>query len=442
VTNGSQYAGGFGSALYATIYQAQNNEVIWTAANSAITNVFSGPASLAATTATRVTVNPITDTFAYSVIDTSETITFSALAQSFAQEITAVTTEQTSFVATGITAGLWRLPHETTTVNRPTIKTVPTTLSQTVFAESAMTVAWQALTVTQLGEYITKTPITRLGIAFEDSFRLSTTRTRLDQNQGYATSQSYVITLPGSVVTTGFGTDTGTITSWGFSESTSARSGKTSYLPRALGATTTMPTFAYPYEGRTIEGLVGFRTPNDSVAAFYDLAGINEALVFANLFPLASRGVTTVMPINNFDYYTSSGDEENYDIGNAGILSLSGLSGTGTSTATVGSETSKETFTFEFTPQGQGFRTTIAQRTSVGSVANLGKFETAYYGFLGGIYLQDGSTTVSKTRGFSSLASGSAAQYYEPISFFTVTNFSERTALVWTASRNSMAVPA
>jgi len=432
-------AGHVGAVLARTIYQAADTEVIWACANSQLGNLPQQAASAIATSFTRLTVEPIEATAAVQVIDSKNpgtTNTFSLSAQTASLQWQ--TTRTVSIETTQVRQEA--LPAETESTVSSTIDAVPSETVYTQFASYSQTLSYVQKTLTQWGSVREKTNFVRAGVQFETTYSSYATRTVLAQEQ-FTTSESESLFIQGTQVSGTFinstgGTEAFNYYSLDYEENYVELNGKTVLsAPAQFAATTSLS----PTPQRSIAGPIGYKDGANSVCNFYG-GGISGSTLYCvgNLHPLQSRQIKTLMP-STFEFFTET---ENADI--VGTVSISGLTASATSTFTTQSDgttvTQEDTFSFVLDPQGAPRTTTVLQDVRL-SVRNLGSYETAHQYIQPGIYF-DGQNTVSRSRVFEQAVPTDAIKYFEPVTFFTSRGIlAPEESIIWTAPRNSVALP-
>lgn len=466
VTSSGTHLGG---VLAATIYQADDSEVLLIADASQISDIHGGAATEQATTATRITVQPVTDVSVLHVLNPANadltTQIYSSVAATASQQFAAVTQENTTSTSIVI---LQAIPAITESVFTQITATTTASESRQVFSSFSTSLSYKTSASTQTGisiftnqthfngqtnttiytDYVTRTVSAQL--PFTTSFATSTS---IESPLVTFTTTSQINTTTGSSTNTGTATSTTSVQS----ESKAAdyfSAGETKHsrtvIAENINAATTLSRFASVF--RSIVGRAGVRGPQDEVFESYAAQGLESTIyVDEQLYANASRGVLTLLPKTLLFYTDNIYDyEAETTYSHVGTISISKLSVTGTSTATYSTNSttsiSANTFTFALAPAGSAITQQIATARQSG-VAELGKFETAVQRVAAGVYSSvftsgGGATTRLTAPELSVLEGGGQPAELFPITFFTTRSSSQNAySIVWSARRNSTALP-
>lgn len=436
-TSGSQLVAG----LYATVWKAESSEVLCTANASALGDIRLQAASDAGGTESQFTVQPFTETVAFAVVDKGDTSTTRTIsAASSGGSTTFQRTTQGTSEAISIEFG--HLPMKTLATQTQTIGTQVSNFTSTVFSSFSRTISWEPHTITQFGRSWTKTKTSFFGVEFDLTTTISASRTAETANNSFVTSSSSSLTLPGqtAITSTVAGVFPSTTQVTGeqvglpYSESNDEVRGSTGLAENtAYWGSTKIASFPF----RRVEGFAGV-TNDGALARFYAANGLDQTYL-ADAYALVARSVSSAMPGREFVLETSSGDTDNPDYSTVGTAILSGLSGSATTT-TTGSSNTSSSFTFELQPQGSAVRYT-GPTNSLLFHANLGPSQTVYHSIGSGVFADtDGSTFSTSLHVSSFSGSDSRCQFLRPLTFIEpgpTTN----SVLVWSAPRNSTALP-
>lgn len=419
----------------ATVYQANTRyatdaDVIWVADQSAVEDgIAQGAASDYATTTTRTTIYPSSETTVFHVFDKQATSMVEHSNSLESQNLAFVTTKA---VATEITRVVYELnfPQITTNEEGFLYVTENTNTENTIFASNS----FQAVLTkgaTQTGSSVIKLSDTQRGLACGRTFYATTTRTIKEEDASWTTSLITTGSAPAETATyKSLGTPNTTLTATGnpVSFSTQEACGITTILVPAWQATTTNS----PLPRIEIERVTGVRTPDNEIAGYYVA---DEFAYFANsAFVSASRSVVTVRPATFL--ISDSGFSQ------VGTASMSSLSGTATTTGlSDDTSTTTSSFTFSLQPEGVGTTSRIGGSNSVVSCGSLGVSQTAFVTIRNGVYKDLSGATISKTAEISSYASGSGTQFLSTVSFFQTAQTQTADKIVWTSPRNVTALP-
>jgi hypothetical protein len=412
-TTDSQYVG----ELYGTIYMAQSDEVLLVASATDIgENIYSGAAIETASTATATTVYP-----------QSETVAASIIAQSAVPSRAFTNTEESTRTTVVRQFSIGELLSSTRPVINPFAPSLPleteeyfyyspTTYGETITitdVEGSFLAYNYSATETTTTQYVSFVEITSLGQVFDSTYAVYSTTTAAIEDTSYTTSRA--ITAAGA--------------NPGEFEITEKWE-KTTYAPRTkfYNQTTTAQT-----NERTIIGFTGIKNSAGVAASFFkqgimqNVFGDNDGAWFVSV----SQKVFSLMPgtfrAHNSDYQL------------LGTISFSNYSATLTSTGLSGTETTSQTQTAEFVPQGQATTDFIDFATAQGCLS-INSLNTAYNSFASGVYRKKNGQTTKETFAIRSFSGGSTIDRYSPVTFFGY-DTGTSTQIVWAAPRNSIAVP-
>jgi len=390
-------------SVYATIYQADGNEVLWTAASSQASGFSGFSIASAGGSTTRATVYPATATAPCSTFNQT------ASAEKTNNEVSshfAYTGSVIDYATKTSVADAQRLPMSTTTFEFP--------VATTTAAEQDVTVYF--------GEVLTGHAFKVQTIPVESFKTVSATAFG---NVSYTTVASFYSTLP-----------RWTTVPAALSGSTSVSAGTTYTYLSSFGESVSGLEFqeaamttnkASPLEARDVWGATGYHDGSSSAAVRYSAS---VSMQFSDLsFASQSYGISTIFPGT---YAFTSGTSQ-------GTATISGLS------ATYNSGTTKSTFAIipELAPNTDAVR--IQPRVLGGT---LGARETVVLNVEPGVYRAysgTSSSTFSTTGGYQSYAgSTSSTRYLEPLSYFAPAGYLATCGdkLLWTAQRNSTTYPA
>jgi hypothetical protein len=427
----------------ATVYQANTRyatdaNVIWVADQSLISDeIATGAASVTATSTTRTTLYPDTQTMTYSVVAKSATSEIDHTNVSSTQNLAFVSGQNTTTETTYVTSE-FAIPQLTSNGQTETQRTTASNRTTSVFTSNVFGAAFTK-TATQLGTSLFKANDTFYGLQCDRTYTRQTSRTIKAEDNAWVTSGSTTTSAaaPTSTWTTSSAlSDTQVVVGNPISQSTQEVRGITAMLMLHGQATTVSGGSV----SRVVEIKYGVRTPQNSVAGFYAANGLDETLFVDDAYAFASRGVSTAKPVS-FAVFSTYGDSEYPDFDNIGTASFSGLNGSATTTTSSGSETSSS-FTFSLQPQGDArMEQTNSTRNLAGFSGVLGEFETLLVTIPRGIYLKSNGDTVSHSEQVVSYTSGSGVEWLEPITYFRSTVDQSETAILWTAPRNSTNLP-
>jgi hypothetical protein len=427
----------------ATVYQANTRHatdanVIWVADQSLIEDdIATGAAIEAATSTTRTTLYPDTQTMTYSVVAKSATSEIDHTNVSSTQNLAFVSGQNTTTETTYVTSE-FAIPQLTSNGQTETQRTTASNRTTSVFTSNVFGAAFTK-TATQLGTSLFKVGNTFYGLQCDRTYTWQTSRTIKAEDNAWVTSGSTTTSAaaPTSTWTTSSAlSDTQVVVGNPISQSTQEVRGITTMLMLHGQATTVSGGSV----SRVVEIKTGVRTPQNSVAGFYAANGLDETLFVDDAYAFASRGVSTANPVS-FAIFSSYGDSEYPDFDQIGSASFSGLNGTATTTTSSGSETSSS-FTFALQPQGNGrVEQTNSTRNLAAFIGTLGTFETLLVTIPRGVYRKSNGDTVSHSEQVVSYTSGSGVEWLEPVTYFRSTADQSKTAILWTAPRNSTALP-
>jgi len=402
--------------ILATVYLAQDDEVIWYAATSAATNLGGAQAaSSAGASATRLTVLPWTQTVVAADANTTEgtevelpvissEITHGSVSIDFENE-------QSRQGVLNYNA----LPNETfDSFSFPEVidnSALPFTVAfpETFTARGA--VGSETLCVLST---VTVRAFTA-GSSFSDTATITTT---ISREHSVATAESSSVSATNEVIAYN-GTDPDDSYTWTASNYSSISNRLTTFARRSQGITTSFAVGSKSYEAYN-----GVVDDEGSIRLGYsfnsNLNGANNDLTAS-----VSRGVLSIFP-------------------NANVFPGSGVSATFSSlsaTLALPGETSTTTTTAEVTPFGEAIKVFSGpnQWRSAVDPSSLGRSETVYLTLPRGVYSTEGSTfsTSGKTTSF---VSGGGASSATPLSVSFIvgnTNLVSADKIVWAVSRNS-----
>ena len=399
--------------LYATVYQADGNEVIWAASASAGSTAIGSfkPASSVGASATRTTVMPNTVTTTLAQVDWS-TITWDTtqpdIVSTYPHEVSTTMQATRTFVVGG---EFTKLPAQTTTQTFAKETKTSSELTVTLVASSSFS------------------PNTRT----DNTYTVQTTDTVFS---------FYTVTSAASGLFT-FGALSSSV---GTTSSVIHTSSYANFLTDSTSEAT--PSQYYSARHSSLESITAYDTSKlgissgmagacanwvvapsgvwggSSVGVYYS-ASVSMSLM-DEMSVKHSRGIVTAWPSV---YLAERGRGST-----TGTLTLSGLN----ATYRFGTDTS--TRTMSLTQVGTPQTTTVASNSSVqGGV--LGDLETKWEWTPAGayrVYAGTGTSTMSTTGGWSSFSGSKTTRFLEPLSYI-VTGTGDA---IWTAQRNSTTYPA
>ncbi len=419
----------------ATVYQANtgqaaNANVIWVAGQATQGGLDLLAASSVAQSRTRTTIYPPSETREFSVVDASNT-GFSFSNSLVSQSFTFLKTTVTEFEAEATTTDYVGIPQFTFTFIDQLIETQQTEIEETVFPSNSFNAVFTK-TVTQIGGKWQTLNDTFLGSSCNFLYRIGTSRTAIGQDNFYTTSSQTISseTAPTAIYATGPDRTGQTSVAVGspINRTTRHGAGVTGLFTDVGGYTTAIASKV----SRGLELVMGVRAgSNNEVVGYYGANGISYS---ANQpFYSASRSVLTARP----------GTYEIFNQGSKiGTVSVNGLSGSATTTASDSASSSSGSLTFAIVPTGSP-KTIRAQNTQdvAGCNGSLGVSETLYATVIRGVYKKPDGQTISKSHEISSFTSGSDINYLQPVTHFEPTSVNSSSEILWTAPRNSTALP-
>jgi hypothetical protein len=367
-----------------------------------------------------------------SLTTTSDFGSTSRVSENFSFTRTVGTNPQTTFVRYENA-----IPQITTSTTQAKTTTQTSGFSTTIFESSSLT-AVLTTESTQIGTTRQKTNDTVVGLACNRTFSSVVTRTAKAANTLWTTTSSSTQTATGDTASwttnAGGSADSFTVTGLNYSFEKIEEAGVTAMSTLKGHATTAIA----PRVSRIIEKRAGVRAPDNAIAGFYNANG--QSFFAYDAFVFASRFVSTANP-TSFLIYKNIGDLEDIDLEEFGSASLSGLSGSATTTTSDESQTSSS-FTFELAPAGAAQLLRDYQYQNLASCDGvLGVSETAFVTVPRGAYKLLNGQTVFREEQVFSYTDGSGIQYMEPVTYFDSTLATSSTAILWTAPRNSTALP-
>lgn len=398
--------------IFATIVLAERNEVIFAANTTAATDSSSVfvAASDVATTFTRITLMPWTQTSVlYEAAQSESTIS------SFPAETYSMTLARTTQTPTQITTvNYFELPNKTNTVQTTTGTTESFASTLTLFTQRTLTLRKSQFTTTEVVTSVATVPAEAYNLSYEKSSVVFTTASRLTTQES-ARTETYSTA----------GTEGGGFT---ITEQTSIEITSFAPVPQRLGI----------FQPQGISQSYNYFSGvyNDGSIAGWFTCG--EEIGAGAILPSISRGVRSVLP-RTFEYSSSFAvtfedeEEAGVDYEAAGDATISGLSMTIRPKDTDNTTQTFQTSSFELSAQGQGLQTHLPadqllqgrnDETRFGfDLQNLGASETFYQTIGPGVYKTSGQT-FSTTYDFASFAAGglSSREWIEPLSYFGISN--------------------
>jgi len=415
--------------LAATIVQADYSEVIWAANTSAATSLAGSvvAASAFATTATRTTILPHTQTTTAISANTEETTStvLPELSVSLVHDYTEYATATVTLVSQYTV-----LPHATysTTTNRETKQA--TTLNSTLLFSEETTWTKSPLTETIWLQSLTTTTSYLGGISFAGSLTTAASATREFQQ---LTCESSTLSFTEEVEAFS-GSDSdgfydGHITyTWTASTYESTSQALTSFAKQAKGIATSVAMVA-----RSREFATGVRNATGGIALGYSCPGVSGPV--GEFMAPVSRGASNPFP-GSYELLNTASST-------TGTLSIYGLSATLSTptTTSVGTTTTDTTITqtaLFTTRPGTGLSAASMPSRSAFDASGLGSSETIFHSIPRGVY-SSGTTTFSTSGQTSSFSrSNTSSPWVEAITFLRASS-SENAAnpMTWSVTRNS-----
>lgn len=394
--------------IFATVVVAERNEVIFAAETTAASDSSSvfAPATDAATTFTRITVMPWTQTTTFYEAAESE-----STATSFPAETYSMTLGRTTDASTQITTvNFFELPNKTNTVQATTGTTESYPATFTVYPQTNLTLRKSQFTTTDIVQSTITVPAEAYGLSFESSFLAYTTASRLT-TLGTARTETESYSEDGLTRT----------------EETSIEITSFAPIPHRIGI----------FQPRNISQSYNFFSGAYDDGAIAGWFTCDEEIGAGAILPSISRGVRSVLP-TTFVYSSSFAvtfedeEEPGVDYEQAGSATISGLSVT---ILPQDSDNTSQTFdssSFELSAEGQALQTHLPadqivqgrnDETRFGyDLQNLGASETFFQTIGPGVYKTSGQT-FSTTWEFSSFVSGgSSREWIEPLSYLGPSN--------------------
>jgi hypothetical protein len=410
--SGSQYIGD----IYATIYLAQDSEVLFVAQATAITGeIYSGAAADVATTTTQTTIWPQSATMTVSRIDASEIPAFSI-------ESTERSTQTFGFRSIG--------RDEPTTVTSYFAFTglAELPLPSATFEESPFIVESETVTVTIEEESI-------VGYNFSRSTALTTqVRSKQEISDGtiVADATYYVPQTRSAIIED---------TLWTTSQTEDVVVGNAQNITATTDHSATRRNYPVAYHNatsqnfspgrRSVYGPQGWADSTDSVYSIVAAPFFPE-VYGDNWFVSVSRSVLSFMPSSFLAYSGTGTDFQTY-----GTISFSHYSASLFANSNT-DPNNTEPEPAVFLPQSQAPSGLLISDTVVGAYS-LNSLQTGYQSFARGVYREKGGDTVYKDIDAESFVSGSSVDRLTPVTCFGFDSGTS-TAIVWPAPRNSTAL--
>lgn len=396
----------------ATVYVAEDGEVIWTANNTAATDLAGlAAASFVGGSTTRATVYPYTYTVEALQANTTETaeVTLSVISASFSY----ASSHLVEYTRNEI-AQTNELPHQNIAVNTFSRETSASNLAFTIAPEDTITVAKSTLTKTFCATSSTTARAFLNGSSYLSSTSISQTYTRL---AAPITEESSTFSQTEEVVAY-VDDDSDQPYTWTASFNSTTSNSLTTTIQRH-GVTTTMAFASSSFEAK--HGVVD---SGGDIALGYSISynlGQAASAMLPLLVPI-SRGASSLAPAA-FTFASESAS--------ATFSSLSGtLSFTDNSSTTLAVSTFGSPLPFYAGPSALA---------SAANPASLGQSETLYFIVPRGVYWS-GSGSFSTSGATTSATRGEGASSGAPqsMSFFVGQNeLAAATPLLWTVPRNS-----
>ena len=402
--------------ILATVYLAQDDEVIWYAATSAATNLSGAQAaSFAGATATRLTVLPWTQTVVAASANTnqetevelpviSSEITYQSLFIDYENE----QNRQAVFNYDALpneTFDSFSFPEVIDNSALPFTVAFPETFTARASVGSETLCALSTVTVRAF----------TAGGSFSDTAIVTTT---ISREHSVATAESSSVSETYEVIAYN-GTDPDDSYTWTASNYSTTSNLLTTFARRSQGVTTSSTVGS-----KSFEAYSGVVDDAGNIRLGYtfntNLGGANVDLTAS-----VSRCAFSILPKSN-------------------VFPASGISATFSSlsaTLALPGETSTTTTTAEVTPFGEPIKVFSGPSlwSSAADPASLGRSETVYLTLPRGVYSAEGSTfsTSGETTSFTSGAGASSATPLSVSFIVANTNFVSADKIVWSASRNS-----
>jgi hypothetical protein len=398
--SGSQYIG----EIYATIYLAQDSEVLFVAPATEITGaLYSGAAADVAVTTTQTTIYPQNATVAVTRINADEIPSFIIEeTQRVTQTFQFRTTLQDQLTTVTSYFDVPQLPLASDTVlDFPTI-VENQTVTVTIEEESIVGYNFSKSTVLTT-QSLSKKETTRGTLVADQTYHVPQTRSAIIRDDLWTTSQ----------------TEEGVAGNAQAFSITVDNSATLQNYPVAY-YNATAQNFLQPR--RSVYGPQGWADSAGAVSNIINAAFSPPIYGDANWFVSVSRSVLSLMP-SSFLAYTGMYFEP------YGTISFSHYS------ASLFTPDNAEPETTVCSLQGEAASGLLINDTVVGAYS-LNSLQTGYQSFARGVYREKGGNTVSKDIEAESFGAGVSVNRLTPVTYFGFGSGTS-TAIVWTAPRNS-----